>query len=122
MNTEEKSTQNTSRNAALLAMLREIWDDCRAGRTEYGRLDMGAYARRHVCRQVPRFMVAALLARDTPPTEADAEWIKVENNAYVNSSRRRWEGADTGTVEGAIALLKGRGYRVRKKTTAYIDL
>ncbi len=118
MNTEEKNTRDTSQNAALLAMLREIWDDCHAGRTVYDNLDMCAYAHRHACRQLPRFMVAALLTRDTPPTEADAEWIRTENNAYVYSSRRGM----AGTIEGAIALLKGRGYRVMKKTTAYIDL
>lgn len=113
-------------NTGLLAMCREIWNDYKTGKADYETLHVNKYAAKHAVRQFPKKLIAPLLLARTEPTEEDVENFRIELNMYCYSKRGKQSAEEAKQAiadeKTAIAILKKKGYRVMKKTTAYIDL
>ena len=122
----EQATVQQRAKDNILAMCREIWTDFKTGKIDYERLMLHVYTKKHSVQKFPKKFIAPVLVRKTEPTEADAEELRLEINHYVYG-RRGKAGLETAKLEAmdekmAIAVLKKKGYRVMKKTMAYIDL
>lgn len=103
--------------------VREIWNDFKTGKIEWEGLRVDKYVEKHSVRKFPKNLLAPLLLRRTEPTEQDIEGFRLDLNAYAREKRSK-EGyvLSIEDEKTAIAVLKKKGYRVMKKTTAYIDL
>lgn len=116
----------TPENSRLLKACREIWNDYKTGKADYETLCVYKYTRKYAVQQFPKNLIAPLLLKRTEPTEEDAENFRVELNLYRYSKRGKQGMEETKQAamdeKTAIAVLKKKGYRVMKKTTAYIDL
>lgn len=118
--------EKVQKKGDLAGCVREIWRDYKTGKVDYETLKVYSYTRRFGVQQFPKSLIAPLLLKRTEPTDEDADMFRTELNQYVYS-RRGKAGAEARMAElldekAAIALLKGKGYRVMKRTTAYIDL
>ena len=112
-------TQKESPDNLMLAV-REIWHDFKTGKIEWERLRVDRYIARYSVRKFPKNLIAPLLLKRTEPTEQDLEEFRLSLNAYAREKKSKE--AYLGSVEDektAIAILKKKGYRVMKKTTAY---
>lgn len=120
---EAKTTEKTVYK--LLGLCTDIWEDYRAEVVEFESLNVEIYTRRHAVSKFPKILIAPVLLKRTAPTLLDAEALRVEINRWHTSKRnpspeerqeRLMEEKD------AIAVLKKQGYRVMKRTIAYVDL
>ena len=113
-------------NTGLLNMCQEIWNDYKTGKADYETLCVYKYTRKYAVQQFPKNLIAPLLLKRTEPTKEDVENFRIELNLYRYSKRGKqgMEEAKQAAMDEktAIAVLKKKGYRVMKKTTAYIDL
>lgn len=112
-------------NCKLLSLCIEIWNDYHENRCDYETVQIEKYTREFSVAKFPRNLIAPVLLKRTEPTLEDANNLRVEINRYRNSKRNPdKEDVKAAMLEeqAAIAVLKHKGYRVMKKTTAYIDL
>lgn len=120
--------ENTNLEAVsnnLLRMCMEIWNDYHKNGCEYEDLGIEKYTRQFSVSKFPKNLIAPILLKRTEPTLKDANDLRIEINRYCNSKRNpgKEEAAQSAMeVQTAIAVLKQKGYRVMKKTIAYIDL
>lgn len=118
--------ETVQKKGDLAGCVREIWRDYKMGKVDYETLRVYTYTKKYGVQQFPKNLIAPLLLKRSEPTDEDAGQFRAELNQYRNS-RRGAAGAETRMTEMmdekmAVAMLKGRGYRVMKRTTAYIDL
>ena len=121
-----KKTTETQATGDLAGCMREIWRDYKTGVTSYERLNVHKYTKKYGVQHFPKKLAAELLLKTTEPTETDISLFRAELNKYINMHRGKG-GMETLKAEllnekAAIMILKGKGYRVMKRTTAYIDL
>lgn len=119
---KEKDNESIERMRRMCAA---IWEDYRAGKADYETLDLGEYGRTFGVGKFPKCLIAPLMLKRTAPDAEDAIGLRVEINRYTYSKRnpdREELKREQIDVQTAVAMLKGKGYRVMKKTTAYIDL
>lgn len=113
------------KNDGMLQLCAAVWNDYRSGTVDYENLDVGKYSREYKVSKFPKSLIAPVLLKRAEPTSEDAAGLRIEINRYCNKLRRpSKEEAETDMMEEqtAIAVLKKKGYRVMKKTVAYIDL
>lgn len=120
---DDKSTNTTS--LKLLAMCEALWNEHRCEVFDYETLDMERYTRRFSVIKFPKNLIAPILLKRTEPTLEDAEELRAEINRWHTSKRNPTKEelkAAQMEIQTAIAVLKKKGYRVMKKTTAFIDV
>ena len=121
-----KTTSTPDSENGLLQVCREIWNDYKTAKIDYEKLNVYKYTRKYSVRHFPKNLIAPLLLKRTEPTGEDAEKFRIELNLYSYSKRGRQDAEEARQAamdeKTAIAVLKKKGYRVMKKTTAYIDL
>lgn len=109
----------------LLLLCIEIWKDYRNGAADYETLNVEKYSRQFSVSKFPKNLIAPILLKRAEPTLKDANDLRIEINRYRNLKRNPGKEEVTQNVmeiQTAIAILKQKGYRVMKKTIAYIDL
>lgn len=114
-----------NQDKGVLQMCRKLWHDYQDGIIDYETLQVEEYAREYGVGKVPRHLLAPILLKRAEPIEEDAEKFKTEANLYRKLKRKpdqENEKQERLTEAEAIELLKRKGYRVMKKTIAYIDL
>lgn len=117
--------RKVERTEKLLQMATDVWNDYKNGAVEYEDLDLVPYEKKYEAAHFPKVLLAPILLKRTAPTVTDAERLRIEINRYVNDHRNpdpETAKAERLEEQTAIAILKGKGYRVMKKTYAYIDL
>lgn len=109
----------------MLQMCIEMWKDYHDGKTDYETMSIEKYSRQFSVSKFPKNLIAPILLKRAEPTLEDANNLRVEINRYRNNLRHpSKEDAKAAIMEEqtAITVLKRKGYRVMKKTVAYIDL
>lgn len=109
----------------MRAMCLQIWADYQKMVVDYETLSIEKYSREYNVSKFPKNLIAPLLLKRTEPTEEDAKNLRIEINRWHTSKRNPDKEAVKESAleeQTAIAILKKKGYRVMKKTTAYIDL
>lgn len=115
----------TKENTGLLPLCVEVWNDYRNGAVDYENLSVEKYSRKYETGKFPKNLIAPILLKRTEPTLEDANNLRIEVNRWHTSKRNpcKEELMQSAMEEQtAIAVLKHRGYRVMKKTIAYIDV
>ena len=109
----------------ILSLCVQVWKDYHLKVVDYETLDLEKYTREFAVSKFPRSLIAPILLKRTEPTETDAANLRIEINRWHTSKRNpNKEDVKVAIMEEqtAIATLKKKGYRVMKKTVAYIDL
>lgn len=115
----------TKESTGLLPLCVEVWNDYRSGAVDYENLNVEKYSRKYETSKFPKNLIAPILLKRTEPTLEDANNLRIEINRWHTSKRNpcKEELIQSAMEEQtAIAVLKHRGYRVMKKTIAYIDI
>lgn len=109
----------------MLQLCVEMWRGYLNGTLDYETLSVEEYSRRFSVSKFPKNLIAPVLLKRTEPTAEDAVNLRAEINRYRrlkrNPSKEEVE-AEAMEEQVAISVLKKRGFRVMKKTIAYIDL
>lgn len=109
----------------ILGMLKQLWHDYKNGVFDYETLQIEEYSKKYGVGKVPRSIIAPFLLKRTEPKEEDAERFRLDSNLYRKSKRYPNEEdakQERLTETEAIEILKRKGYRVMKRTIAYIDI
>lgn len=109
----------------MLQMCIEMWKDYHDGTADYETLSIEKYSRRFSVSKFPKNLIAPILLKRAEPTLEDANNLRIEINRWHTSKcNPNKEDVKAAIMEEqtAIAVLKHKGYRVMKKTIAYIDL
>lgn len=120
---EAKTTEKTVHK--LLDLCTDIWEDYHREAVDYETLNLEIYTRGHAVSKFPKNLIAPVLLKRTAPTLLDAEALRVEINRWHTSKRNPSPEARQERLmeeKDAIAVLKKQGYRVMKRTIAYVDL
>lgn len=121
----EENVNETKVCTGWLPLCVEVWNDYRNGAVDYENLSVEKYSRKYAVSKFPRNLIAPILLKRAEPALEDADNLRMEVNRWHHSKRSpsKEEAAWNAMEEqAAIAVLKHRGYRVMKKTIAYIDV
>jgi hypothetical protein len=113
----------------MLELCKELWKDYQTRIVDYESLQIESYTRKFEVTKFPKALIAPILLKRTEPISDDAKSLRVEINKYARKQRhfnsdefKAEREADKLEEKEAIAILKKKGYRVMKRTIAYIDL
>ena len=125
----KKDNYTPAQSDQMLELCKALWKDYQARNVDYESLQIESYTRKFEVIKFPKALIAPILLKRTEPTIDDAKSLRVEINMYARKQRhfnsdefKAEREADKLEEKEAIAILKKKGYRVMKRTIAYIDL